>query len=328
MITKLEIKNFKSIKEIKLKCNQYNIFIGEPNSGKSNILEVLGLLSALGNSGNLKDFIRFKSMSNLFYDELIDSNIRIEVNDFPFELTYQYDQFIFRYTKSGGYNRNFIHDGSRKGGSSNDSTEIVNLSNFLNQLKLFRFKDLSNFRGMDPKSLMPPHGDNLFSVVYSNKKFRKIMKDFIKTFNLDLVFRPQEKTFELQKQEDDIIISYPYILASDTVKTIIFYLFAILSNNNSILLFEEPEAHAFPYYTKFIAEKIASERSNQYFIITHNPYFLASILEKTPKNLINVYITYFEDYQTKIKLLEESQIESILDEDIDPFFDIKSFYEE
>lgn len=327
MITNLEIVNFKSIKEIKLKCNQYNIFIGEPNSGKSNILEVLGLLSALGNSGKLKDFIRFKNMPNLFYDELIDSNIKIQINNFPLKLSYEFDKFVFEYI-SNNFKRYFSHSGDSIGGSSSSSKAITELSNLFNQLKLFRFKDFSIFKGGSPNSLVPPHGDNLFSVVYSNKKFRKIMKEFIKTFRFDLVFRPQEKTFELQKQEEDIIISYPYVLASDTVKTIIFYLFAIISNKNSILIFEEPEAHAFPYYTKFIAEKIAIERSNQYFVVTHNPYFLASILEKTPKDLINVYITYFKDYQTKIKLLEEKQIERILDNDIDPFFDIKSFYEE
>jgi len=327
MITNLEVTNFKSIKSIKLKCNRYNIFIGEPNSGKSNILEVLGLLGVLGRPNNLKDFIRFNTMPNLFYDELIDSDIRILVNHFLLKLNYEFDRFVLKYI-NGNFKINFDHNGNRKGGSSSSSNTVTDLRNLCNQVKLFRFKDLSSFKGGSPESLMPPHGDNLFSVVYSNKKFRKIMKDFIKSFKFDLVFRPQERTFELQKQVEDIIISYPYILASDTVKTILFYLFAIISNQNSTLIFEEPEAHAFPYYTKFIAEKISIERSNQYFIVTHNPYFLASILEKTPKDLINAYITYFEDYQTKVKLLAENQIEQILDNDIDPFFDIKSLYEE
>ena len=38
MIRTLEIKNFKSIKELRLDCRRINIFIGEPNTGKSNIL--------------------------------------------------------------------------------------------------------------------------------------------------------------------------------------------------------------------------------------------------------------------------------------------------
>lgn len=35
----VEIKNFKSIKDLRLDCKRVNIFIGKPNVGKSNILE-------------------------------------------------------------------------------------------------------------------------------------------------------------------------------------------------------------------------------------------------------------------------------------------------
>jgi AAA15 family ATPase/GTPase len=36
-IKNLEIKNFKSVKHLKLDCKRINLFIGEPNTGKSNI---------------------------------------------------------------------------------------------------------------------------------------------------------------------------------------------------------------------------------------------------------------------------------------------------
>ena len=39
MIADLEISNFKSIKHLQLDYRRINIFIGEPNVGKSNILE-------------------------------------------------------------------------------------------------------------------------------------------------------------------------------------------------------------------------------------------------------------------------------------------------
>ena len=45
MIKNLEIKNFKSIKHLEMECKRINLFIGEPNAGKSNILEALGLAS-------------------------------------------------------------------------------------------------------------------------------------------------------------------------------------------------------------------------------------------------------------------------------------------
>ena len=43
MIEKLSVKNFKSIKDLSIDCKRINLFIGEPNTGKSNILESLGL---------------------------------------------------------------------------------------------------------------------------------------------------------------------------------------------------------------------------------------------------------------------------------------------
>lgn len=46
MITKLKIERFKSIKDLELDFGQVNIFIGGNGSGKSNILESIGVMSA------------------------------------------------------------------------------------------------------------------------------------------------------------------------------------------------------------------------------------------------------------------------------------------
>ena len=43
MIQNLEIYNYKSINELRLNCSRLNVLIGEPNTGKSNILEALDL---------------------------------------------------------------------------------------------------------------------------------------------------------------------------------------------------------------------------------------------------------------------------------------------
>ncbi|RLF84116.1 hypothetical protein DRN48_06315, partial [Thermococci archaeon] len=53
MIKTLTIKNFKSIKSLKLDCKRVNVFIGKPNVGKSNILEAIGILSFGGYGGSL-----------------------------------------------------------------------------------------------------------------------------------------------------------------------------------------------------------------------------------------------------------------------------------
>jgi AAA15 family ATPase/GTPase len=140
---------------------------------------------------------------------------------------------------------------------------------------------------------------------------------FFESFGFRLVLKPQERTFELQKQTDNVIISYPYALASDTLQRLIFYVVAIESNEDSVLTFEEPEAHAFPYYTKYLGERIALDETNQYFIATHNPYLLLSVLEKAPKSDVNVVVAYLEDYETKVRCLKDERIAGLME--YDPF---------
>lgn len=49
-----------------------------------------------------------------------------------------------------------------------------------------------------------------------------------------------------------------------------------------ILVLDEPEANTFPKFTKILAERIAGDdRKNQFFITTHNPYLLHSLIKKT-----------------------------------------------
>ena len=82
MITKLSIRNFKSIKELDIDCARVNLFIGEPNTGKSNILEALGLLSWSATKDlPLNDFVRFEYMENLFYDNLPEQPLSVSLKE-------------------------------------------------------------------------------------------------------------------------------------------------------------------------------------------------------------------------------------------------------
>lgn len=94
------------------------------------------------------------------------------------------------------------------------------------------------------------------------------------------------------------------------------------SNKDCTLVFEEPEAHAFPYYTKLLGERIALDPSNQYFIATHNPYLLGAIVEKAKKEDVAVFAVYYEDYQTKVKHLSDTELATLMD--ADPFLSLQS----
>ncbi|MFA4835489.1 MAG: AAA family ATPase [Dehalococcoidia bacterium] len=323
MITTLEIKNFKSIKHLALKCSRINILIGKPNAGKSNILEALGVLSYLAywQSTDLRDFVRYTKTNDLFYDQSLHEVIQIMDDKTDTKIEFTNGRFEAK---------SFSESGSLLVALSGDYARLMfdkgnDLEPF-RQFKFYRFKAADTFGGSETQFLLPPFGTNLVSLLVANPELRSIVRQMFLPFGLILGVRPHENKLEVIKQVDDIIISYPYVQASDTLQRLVFHLAAILSNKNSALIFEEPEAHAFPYYTKYLAETIALDnRENQYFIATHNPYLLQPLLEKSAIGDVSVFITYFENYQTKVRPLTMEEIEEITE--VDVFFNIDRFLE-
>ena len=316
MLNHLEIENFKSIKHIELDCKRINIFIGGPNTGKSNILESLGIFSLP--YGHIRDFIRFERMSNLFYDENVEDAIRIKADEKILEIIFEGTfNVTCRDREKVIFQNRYDHNGE----------EIYSGRYEPIPFKFYKFMVKSNFPGENPGSLLPPSGGNLLAVLMTSKRLKSLISQIFAPFGLKLVFKPQEGKIEVLKQLDDVFVTYPYSLISETLQRIVFYITAIESNKDSLLIFEEPESHAFPFYTKHLAEIIALDQSNQYFISTQNPYFLLSVLEKSPKKEIEIFATYFENYQTKVVKLDEKELTKVLDMGIDLFFNIERFLE-
>jgi AAA15 family ATPase/GTPase len=326
MIKKLSISNFKSVRQLDIECKKVNLFIGEPNTGKSNILEALALLSWCGQSGQepLSNYVRFELMQYLFYDGLVaDQSVKIristkEIDPTGISVTFATDSYNFR---KWGNESSFRRVNSR--GQIQGSPSAFGHTR---DIKFFRFKNLSKYNDKEPGPLKPPNGTNLFSVVFGSEILRDTMVEFYRKYGLKVVMRQHEGVFELQKEVNGLVFNYPYTLTSDTLRRIIFYTVAFVSNKDSVLVFEEPESNAFPYYTKYLGERIALDQTNQFFIATHNPYLLSAIIEKARKEHVQVFITYFKDFQTWIKPLTANQLSELME--ADPFFNLDHFIEE
>ena len=326
MIKSLEVKNFKSIKHLKLNCKRVNIFIGKPNTGKSNILESIGILSlfSFGKYYNIKNFVRFENVNDLFYDGELHEKIEIitkgEKKILGGILQFENGRFIGSVlTERMGKKSQFTSlDLGYKGEGSFGNIDI------LSPFKFYRFEFRNDFSIQQFDFLLPPDGENLLFLLQINRDLKKLVSDIFNEYGVKIVLKPQEYKIDVQKEIEGVIISYPYSTISDTLQRIIFYIAAIETNKNSVIVLEEPESHSFPYYTKFLAERIARDERNQYFISTHNPYFLLSVLEKTPEDQVEIFITYFQDYQTKVKPLNKEEKEKILHYEMDAFFNIES----
>jgi len=337
-LKEVEIKNFKSIKHLKIRCKRVNIFIGKPNTGKSNILEaIVGFPSMLYYGyANDKLFIRHKELNNLFYYTNLKEKIEISYlwrsnNDqnyfFTFILFYNYEsnRYIFRVEPDIIPDIAFPVSITETFYLSNQ-VKVSEFIKIIKKFKLYRFNEFSEYnKRREIEFLFPPDGTNLFSIILANKEIRDIVQDIVDSLGLKLILDTRHNELGLGKIVENTIILFPYEIISETLRRLIFYIAAVKSNEGSIIAMEEPEAHAFPYYTKYLAEIIASDRNNQYFITTHNPYFLLSLIEKTPKDEINVFLTYYEDDQTKVKELSEEELQEILEQDIDVFFNLDRF---
>jgi AAA15 family ATPase/GTPase len=332
MITKLSIANFKSIKQLDIDCKKINLFIGEPNTGKSNILEALALLSYCGRSGDvpLNDFVRFQTMLDLFSDRLADQTVEIkaltsDVSHPELLLALKADQSRVQFLTSSKQARAEVRP-FRIVTYEGKAEEAIMISTVMARIKFFRFKKLERYESDGSEGLKPPSGTNLFSVVFRSEMLQETMAEFFQRYGLILAMEPNDRVFTLQKEKQArprVIVNYPYVLQSDTLQRIIFYTVAIASNKDSVLVFEEPESNAFPYYTKYLGERIALDQTNQFFIATHNPYLLSAVLEKARKDEIQVFVTYFRDYQTKVKALTSDQMVELME--ADPFLNLDLF---
>jgi len=155
MIKKVKIKNFKSIKNLSFNCGRINIFIGEPNTGKSNILEAIGSFSLpyVGLSRiheAVKKLIRFETSEQLFYDQQINEPIEIETDIAKIQISFNYSSraFLFQLSslnkKRVQMKMNLLLDGNL---SNYQSNKILS---FQSLIKFYRFVDNKKFKDFTP----------------------------------------------------------------------------------------------------------------------------------------------------------------------------------
>ena len=316
------IGNFKSIKDLNLECKRVNIFIGKPNTGKSNIIESLVFYTGLPING----IVRFSSFYNLFYDNLINESIILSINNVIIKIFYRSTTYYYD-VRIKNENTNAIRKEYPTQQFTNGQIHHIEKISF--PVKFYMFQETHDKVVGGPGSLYYPYGGNLYSLLETNNNIYEFADDLLKSYGYDLVLRQATNEIEFAKRSGRKLITLPYCLMADTLKRMIFFNTAIMTNSKCTLIFEEPESYAFPYYTKELAENIANdENKNQYFITTHNPYFLKTIVDKTKGEELCVFYTYYKNYQTHVKELpKESLIKFFLEPDIDIFLNIDKLEE-
>jgi AAA15 family ATPase/GTPase len=340
MIDTIEIKNFKSIRHQKIEgCKRVNVFIGYPNVGKSNILEAMSLAaSEFNNSGKpltLKDLCRFEETIGLFNDGNKQKKIEVLIDNFVYLLEFfDPNTILYDVVEMG------LLSAIKPGDTSISSKRLtINQSGIFGQtsihtgrkqpeikIKKYQFKELQNSVRNNPLVLDFPFGSNLFEVLRYNGDLRKQCGELFSDYELKLAFDEDAK-LKIQKQLDEYsVFGIPMLQVSDTLQRLIFHKAAIATNQGTVLLFEEPEAHMFPpYISKFTGDVIYDKNSNQFFIATHSPFVLNDFMEDMDKNDLSIYAVGYTNGETTINRLTDKQVTDVYQYGVDLFFNLEDF---
>jgi AAA15 family ATPase/GTPase len=329
MVKHIRIQNFKSIKDLSFEARKINLFIGEPNTGKSNILEAMSLFAyEINDRQKFKAFFRTSNPANLFYNDDIDQTIKVTFNFNPCDHANPdlrivqghkegYENYKFGFRNPASFSVPLVDRGPYNYSTllNNDAQVIAygDQDSVFFHLRFYR-TPTTEFNSIFSEYLISPSGNNFPTCYRNNSNIRKYSLQLLEASGLELLVESDTNTLRLVKSRTGgVLTSFPYQSLSDTIRRLLFYYAAIETNQNAILLFEEPEAYTFPRYTKDLAERIVNDDSNQYFIVTHNPYLFSTILEKTPAEELNVFVTYMEAYQTKLRRIEDHELGELVD---------------
>jgi predicted ATPase len=323
LIKNVKIANYKSIANASLEVRRVNVFVGEPNTGKSNLLEALALMTS-GIGPHFATVSRARETADLFFDHDLERQIKVTLNDQAgWDLKFEVLNGNFTFQIS-----DLIGSRPASGSLSTSVSQRVNWPvPASSPIKFYHFKHQRG-SGAIPQygHLLPPYGQNLPALLYSNKALRESISAVFRERGFRLEIRPQEGEILVSKEVQDVLYSYRFDAISETLQRIVFYKAVLETNRDAVLVLDEPESNTFPFYTKYLAERIALDETNQFFLTTHNPYVLTSLIEKTPRDQIAVFVTRMKDYQTEFQRASDEQMSEMLGLTMDVFVDLDRFF--
>lgn len=322
-IQHINITNFKSLQACEIEnCKRINLFIGRPNVGKSNLLEALSFFSIPYLKENipkkLSNLIRLENETELFYNGDTDRDAKIKTNVGKCTLGFHPKEGLLALIDffSDSYNVRIDEKLNVKGLSNHEYFEPP--------IKKYNYKQNVVYKKSHAKYLIPPFGFNLLSIIEHYNELKQDVISLFREYGLEIAFDKASQTIKVIQSAKDGIFLIPYNSIADTLQRIIFYKAAIASNNNSVLLFEEPEAHSFPPYMSHLTQEMIYKKDNQYFVATHSPFILNDLLENRREELA-VFIVHYENHETRVRQLSRNELHDVFQNGVDLFTNSESF---
>jgi len=292
---RIQIKGYKSIKEIDLPLHAINIFIGANGSGKSNLLSFFDFLKQIYKN-NLREFVALKGIDTFLHKgdkETFEISTQLffkGTNGYSFNLKKGDTGFIF--TKEGlwyGKNTDLNNpiDIASFSNESNLRNQTIPRANFirvyLNNLVKYHFHDTGENSPFSKESniendkfYLYEKGNNLSSFLYNIKKENKIVYNLIiKTIQsiapyfLDFFFVPESNgNIKLRWQSKYSSTIYGVNDLSDgTIRFIALTVLFMQPNLPETIIIDEPELGLHPTAIAKLSGLIKSVASKECQVI-------------------------------------------------------------
>jgi hypothetical protein len=322
VIQRLSIARFKSVKALDLECRKVNVFIGAPDTGKTNILDALTFISCLGWQRDPSAQLRLNEtpgFNSLFYRQFFDEPLSIQFDGDGIEATIGGQDRALSMKVHGLADRLKLKWGRGAGVPSYHRIRAYNYSS----------SEVWQYRAPEPhgeKIILPPVGENLLYIARHNSRVYDLLKETVSGLAWKLRFDQSQQKFYLSEVRGDEILDYNFGLLSDSLKRLFFYGAIMISSSDAVLVFDEPDVFAFPPYPKMLGEMVAQDASNQFFITTHNPYFLAGVVQKTPAEQLGLFVCSRDpEGATQVKRLSPDEVSRVVEQGASVFFNLDEF---
>ena len=321
-IKSVYIKNFKSVKSVMLQdCRRINVLIGRPNVGKSNILEALALFDVpyMVNSvsKSLRNLVRIENTAELFHNGVYTTPIEVLADENKLVVTRLQNNGLSVDVSAKEDVTKYIFSFSLNLTTKREPTVLPDILAYFFPKHFVAESSNVGF-------LLPPFGSNLMETVANLPELKANLAEMLHGYGLKMMFDSGSQEIKAMRENGLDMFLVPFSSLADSLQRLIFYKAAIESNQDKVICFEEPEAHTFPPYISNIVNGIIASDRNQFFITTHSPYVMSSLLESAGDDLA-VYVVDMKDNTTIVERLAENQLQEAYDNGMDMFYNLEAY---